>query len=76
MVLNCCWRKTLESPLNCKVIQLVNPKGNQSCTFIGRADGEAETPIPWPPDAKSQLIRKDPDAGERLKEKGERDGRG
>ena len=53
--------KTLESPLNCKEIKLVNPKGNQSWIFIGRIDAEA--PILWPPDAKSQLIRKDSDAG-------------
>ena len=55
--------KTLESPLDCKEIQLVPPKGNQSWVFIGRTDVEAETPILWPPDAKSQLIGKDPDAG-------------
>ena len=52
--------KTLESPL---VIQPVHPKGDQSWAFIGRPDVEAETPILWPPDAKSQLIGKDPDAG-------------
>ena len=51
--------KTLESPLDCKEIQPVHPKGNQSYIFIGRTDAEAETPILWPPDAKSQLIRKD-----------------
>ena len=55
--------KTLESPLNCKKIKPVNPKGNQSCIFIGRTDTEAEAPIVWPPDAKNQLSRKDPDAG-------------
>ena len=44
---------TLESPLDCKEIQLVHPKGNQSWVFIGRTDAEAETPILWPPDAKS-----------------------
>ena len=54
--------KTLESPLDCKEIKLVNPKGNQP-ESIGRTDAEAETPIIWPPDAKSQLIGKDPDAG-------------
>ena len=54
---------TLESPLDCKEIQLVNPKGNQTWISIGRTDAEAETPILWPPDAKSQLIRKDLDAG-------------
>ena len=57
------WEKTLESPLDCKEIQPVHPKGNQSWIFIGRADVEAETPILWPPDAKSWLIWKDPDAG-------------
>ena len=55
--------KTLESLLDCKEIQPVNPKGNQPGIFIGRTDAEAETPILWPPDAKSLLIRKDPDAG-------------
>ena len=55
--------KTLESPLDCKEIQLVHPKGDQSWTFIGRTDVEAELPILWPPDAKSQLIGKDPDVG-------------
>ena len=55
--------KTLESPLDCKEIQPVHPKGNQSCIFIGRTDIEAETPILWPPDVKSLLIGKDPDAG-------------
>ena len=57
-----CW-KTLESPLDCKEIQPVNPKGNQPWIFIGRTEAEAETPILWPPDMKSQLIGKDPDAG-------------
>ena len=54
-------QKTLASPLDCKQIQLVHPKGNQSWVFIGRTDVEAETPIFWPPDAKSWLIWKDPD---------------
>ena len=45
--------KTLESPLDCKEIQPVHPKGDQSCVFIGRTDAEAETPIFWPPDVKS-----------------------
>ena len=64
--------KTLESPLNCKDIQPVHPKGNQSWIFIGRSDAEAETPILWPPDAKNWLTAKDPDAGEgwRQEEKG------
>ena len=55
--------KTLESPLDCEEIQLINPKGNQSWIFIERTDAEAEAPILWPPDAKNWLIRKDPDAG-------------
>ena len=55
--------KTLESPLDCKEIQPVHPKGNQSWIFIGRTDAEAETPILWPPDVKNWLIWKDPDAG-------------
>ena len=65
---------TLESPLDCKEIQPVHPKGDQSWVFIGRTDAEAETPILWPPDAKSWLIVKDPDAGKdwRRKEKGTR----
>ena len=54
--------KTLESPLDCKEIKPVNPKGNQLWIFIGRIDAEAEVPILWPPDAKRWLIRKDPDA--------------
>ena len=55
--------KTLESPLDCKEIQPVHHKGNQSWVFIGRTDVEAETPILRPPDAKSWLIWKDPDVG-------------
>ena len=55
--------KTLESPLDCKEIQQVHPKGNQSWIFIGRIDAEAEIPILWPPDGKNWLIEKDPDAG-------------
>ena len=55
--------KTLESPLNCKEIQPINPKGNQPWIFIGRTDAEAEAPILWPPDAKSSFTGKDPDAG-------------
>ena len=64
--------KTLESPLNCKEIKQVNPKGNQSWIFIGRTDAEAEMPILWPPDVKNWLIWKDPDAGKdwRQEEKG------
>ena len=55
--------KTLASPLDCKEIQPIHPKGDQSWVFIGRTDAEAETPILWPPDMKSRLIGKDPDAG-------------
>ena len=64
----CFWtmvlEKTLESPLDCKELNLVNPKGNQFWIFIGRTDAEAEAPVFWPPDEKSWLLRKDPDAGE------------
>ena len=72
----CFWtvvlEKTLESPLDCKKIQPVHPKGNQSWIFTGRTDAEAETPVLWPPDAKNLLIGKDPDAGQdwRWDEKG------
>ena len=63
----CFWtvvlEKTLERPLDCKEIQPVHPKGDQSWVFIGMADVEIETPILWPPDVKSWLIGKDPDAG-------------
>ena len=63
----CFWtvvlEKTLESPLDCKEIQSVHLKGDQSWVFIGRTDAEAETPVLWPPDVKSWLIWKDPDAG-------------
>ena len=55
--------KTLESPLDCKEIQPVHPKGDQSWVFIGRSDVEADTPIVWPPDVKSWFVGKDPDAG-------------
>ena len=72
----CFWavvlEKTLESPLNCKEIQPVHPKGDQSWVFIGRTDAEADAPKLWPPDAKSWLIGEDPDAGKdgRQEEKG------
>ena len=72
----CFWtvvlEKTLESPLDCKEIQLVHPKGNQSWIVIGRTDAEAEIPILWPPDLKNWLIGKHPDAGKdwRWEEKG------
>ena len=55
--------KTLESPLDCKEIKPDNPKINQSRMFIGRTDADAETPILWPPDVKSRLNGKDPNAG-------------
>ena len=72
----CCWtvvlEKILESPLDCKEIQPVHSKGNQSWIFIGRTDTEAETPILWPHDAKNWLIWKYPDAAKdwRWEEKG------
>ena len=72
----CFWtvvlEKTLESLLDCKEIQPVHPKGNQSWTFIGRTDVESETPILGPPDVNNRLIGKDPDAGKdwRWEEKG------
>ena len=68
--------KTLESPLDCKEIQPVHPKRNQSWVFIERTDVEAEAPILWPPDAKGWLIWKDPDARKRLKVGEEGDSRG
>ena len=70
----CFWtvvlEKTLESPLDCKEIQPVHPKGDQSRIFIGRTDTEAETPILWPPDAKNWLIWKDPDARKDWRQEG------
>ena len=70
MLLNCGFGKTLESPLGCREIQPVHPKGDQSWVFIGRTDAEA--PILWPPDVKSWVIGKDPDGGKdwRQEEKG------
>ena len=71
----CLWtmvlEKTLESPAYCKKIKPVHPKGNQSWIFTGRTDGDAETPILWPPDVKNWLIGKDPEAWERSKAGGE-----
>ena len=55
--------KILESPLDCKEIQPVHPEGDQSWVFTGRTDAEAEIPILWPPDGRSGLTVKDPDAG-------------
>ena len=76
----CFWtlvlEKTLESPLDCKEIQPVHPKGDQSWVFIGKTDVDAETPILWPRDAKSWLTGKDPDAEKRFREGGEGDDRG
>ena len=76
----CFWtvvlKKTLESPLNSKEIQLFHPKGNQSWISIGKTDAEAETPILWPPDAKTWLIWKEPWCWKRLKAGGEGDDRG
>ena len=63
MFWNVVLEKTLENPLNCKDIQPAHSKGDQSWVFIGKTDVEAETPILWPPDAKSWLTGKDPDAG-------------
>ena len=60
--------KSLESPLDCKEIKPVNPKGNQAWIFIGRTDAEAETPILWPPDVKNWLIQKDPDTEKDLRQ--------
>ena len=78
---NWCFRivvleKTLESPLNCKKIKPVNPKGNQPWIFIGRTDAEAKTLVLWPPDVRNWLIGKDPDAGKdwRQEEKGMTEG--
>jgi len=72
----CFWavvlEKTLESPLDCKDVKPVNPKWNQSWTFMRKTDAEAEAPTIWPPDARNWLIRKDPNAGKnwRQEEKG------
>ena len=76
MLLNCSVGEDSWDPLDCKEIQPVNPKGNQSWMFIGRTDAKAEAPIFWPPDVKNWLIGKDPDAGKdwRWEEKGMMDG--
>ena len=78
---NWCFRivvleKTLQSPLDCKEINPMTPKGNQPWVFIGKTDAETETPILWPPDGKSWLIGKDPDAEKdgRQEEKGMTEG--
>ena len=66
----CFWtvvlEKTLKSPMDCKEIKLVNPKGNQSIIFTERTDAEAKTPVLWPTDVKNWLVGKDPDAGKDL----------
>ena len=73
----CFWtvvlEKTLENPLDCKEIKPVSPEGSQPWIFIGRTDAEAEAPVFWPPDGKSRLTGKDPDAGKdwRQEEKGQ-----
>ena len=76
----CFWtvvlEKTLESPLDCKEIQPVNLKWNQSWIFIGRTDAEAETPIFWPPDAKNWLIGKDPETGKDWRQEEKKTGKG
>ena len=77
MLLNCGIEEgSFESPLDCKEIQPVHPKGDQSWVFIGRTDVEAETPILWPPHVKSRLIGKDSDVGKDLEAGGEGDDRG
>ena len=72
MILNFMLEKTLESPLDCKEIQSIHPKGNQSWIFIGRINAEADTSMLWPHDVNNWLTGKDPDAGKdwRQKEKG------
>ena len=76
----CIWtvvlEKILESPLNCKEIQPVHPKGNKLWMFIGRTDAESEAPILWPPDVKSWLTGKDPDAGKGWKQEENGNNRG
>ena len=64
-----CWRRLLRVPWTANEIKPVNPKGNQPWIFIGRTDAEAEAPILWPPDGKSWLIGKDPDAGRDSRQK-------
>ena len=63
MLLNCGAGEDSQSPLDCKEIQTVHPKGDQYWVFIGRTDVEVEAPVLWPPDVKSWLIGKEPDTG-------------
>ena len=72
MLLNCGVGEDSRSPVDCKEIQAFHPKGNQYWMFIGRTDAKAETPIPWPPDARNRVTREDPDVGKdwRQEEKG------
>ena len=63
-----CWKRFLKSPLDCKEVQPVHPKGNQSWIFRGRIDAEGEIPVLWAPDAKNWLLEKDPDAGKDWKQ--------
>ena len=75
---NCCFwtlvlEKILESPLDSKEIQPVNPKGNEPWTFIGRTDVEVESPVLWPPDVKGKVLRKDPDAGKDWRQEEEKE---
>ena len=70
-----CWRILFESPLDCKEIKPVHPKGNQPWIFIGRTDAEAETPILWPPDVKTDSLEKTLMLGQ-IKGRGEGDDRG
>ena len=69
MLLNCGAGEDFESPLDSKEVKSLNPKGNQLWIFIGRIDAEAEAPMLWPPDLKSWLTGKDPDAGKDWKQK-------
>ena len=71
-----CWRRLLQSVLDCKEIQPVHPKGNQSRIFIGKTDAEAETPILWPSDVKNWFTGKDSDTGKDWRHQGEGDNRG
>ena len=68
-----CWIKASWESLECKEIKPVNPKGNQSWIFIGRTEAETEVPILWPPDVKSQLTAKDPNAGNKWRQEEELD---